>query len=153
MSLDRAAHDTVHFAKEGTKAIAAKMGLSPQMLLNKVGLNNETHHLRMSEAALLMRVTGDTRILETLANELGGIFIHVPDLASGAPSSLVGDLANMSAEFGALMKEVADGVADGQLSDNEMSKVEREAEKLRAALAFLLRDLRILNQSSALPAK
>lgn len=146
MSVDQAAYSTVHDpANGGPKVVAAKLEMKHQVLLNKVNLNNDTHYLYLSEAVNLMRVTSDTRIIEAFANEFGGVFVPVQGW-SGA-SNLIGDLADTSAKFGELMRGVADGLADGVVSDNELAEVEREAAKLREALAVLLRDLRGINRA------
>lgn len=129
----------------GAKRVAEKMGVGHQVLLNKVNPNNKTHHLNLAETVKMMQVTGDTRILEALANEFGGLYVPLAIPSSVSPN-LVGDLATMSAEFGALMREVAEDLADGAISDNELEDVEREAGNLRTALAVLLADLRRVNR-------
>ena len=148
MTIDQAAYDTVHGAEGGAKVVAARMGMSHQVLVNKVGLNNTTHHLTLQEAATLMRVTGNLRLLYTLAEGFDGMFVPVPRAAAEGVPNLVGDVARMSAEFGKLMHEVADDLADGVVTDNEMAQLEREADGLRTALSMLLKDLRQLNEAS-----
>lgn len=147
MSVAQAAYETVRNAEGGAKAVAAKLGISYQVLMNKVNPNNSTHHLHLSEAVSLIRATSDTCIIEAMANEFGGMFVPLANL-SDAPPNLISDLAVMAAEFGALMREVAEDVSDGYVSDNELARVEREAAKLRNALAVLLADLRRINQGS-----
>ena len=154
MSVAQAAYETIHSAEGGGKVIAAKLGISYQVLMNKVNPNNSTHHLSLSESVNLIRASSDTRIIEAMANEFGGTFVPLANL-SEAPPNLISDLATMAAEFGALMREVAEDVSDGQVSDNELARVEREAANLRHALAVLLADLRRMNQGlqTVAPAK
>ncbi len=147
-TIDQAAYDTVHGAIGGAKVVAAQMAMSHQVLVNKVGLNNTTHYLTLQEAVTLMRVTGNLRLLNALAETFDGMFVPVPRAAAEGAPNLMGDLARMSAEFGELMREVADDLADGVITDNEMKRVEREADGLRTALSMLLKDLRVLNESS-----
>jgi hypothetical protein len=144
MTISQAVQLTVETAG-GAKQVAEQMGVGHQVLLNKVNPNNKTHHLNLAEAVKMMQVTSDTRILEALANEFGGLYIPIALTSSAAPN-LIGDLATMSAEFGALMREVAEDLADGAISDNELADVEREAGNLRTALAVLLADLRRVNK-------
>ena len=108
-------------------------------------LFRSTHHLSLPDTVNLMRVTGNLRLLHAMAEAFDGMFVPVPQAATEGAPNLVGDLAHMSAEFGALMREVADDLADGVVSDNEMARVEREANHLRTALSLLLKDLRRLN--------
>lgn len=152
MSVEQAAYDTVHEFDGGARAVSAGMTIGYQVLVNKVSINNNTHHLTLSEAVRLMHFTGDARILDAMAADFGGIFVPVPKM-DGGPGNLVGDLAEMSAEFGSLMREVAEDLADGVVTDNEMARVEREASKLREALAVLLKDLRHINRTNRVETK
>ena len=145
IAIDQAVHNTVHTAQGGAKWVAAEMNMSHQLLLNKVGLTNTTHHINLREVINLMRVTKDTRIIEAMANQFGGVFVPLPQAVVDVTPNIVGDVAQMSAEFGGLMREVAEDLSDGAISDNELQRVEDEAHKLRLALYRLLGDLRRLN--------
>lgn len=144
-AVSRAAYATVHQEGRTAKAIAADLGLSHQVLLNKVSPTNTSHFLRLTEAVGLMRTTRDVRILHALAGEMGGQYLPGPDLDDDADPALMKDLARMTAEFGELMKEVAMDMADGIISDNELARIEDDADQLRKALDILLRELRRLN--------
>ena len=67
MNLADAVYRTVHEYPGGATALAARMGMSSNMLSNKVNPNNDTHHLRLDEANTLMSFTNDYRILHAQA--------------------------------------------------------------------------------------
>lgn len=147
MSIEQAAYNTVHEARCGIKTVAESVGLSYQMLINKVNPKNSTHHLTLLDAVDVMHATKDMRILDALATEFQGMFVPLPTLSSDVAPNLMSDIAKMSSEFGALIKEVADDLTDGKISENEWSRIDNEAAKLREALAVLMRDLRRLYEA------
>jgi hypothetical protein len=147
MPIEQAAYNTVHEAHSGAKTVASAVGLSYQTLLNKVNPKTLTHHLTLKEAVDVMHATNDTRLLDALANEFDGMFVPLPALSSGVPPNLMSDIAQMSSEFGALIKEVADDLSDGKISENEWSRIDNEAARLREALSLLMRDLRRLYEA------
>ena len=149
MPIEKSAYNTVHEAPGGGKAVASAMGLSYQVLVNKVNLKNTTHHLTLKEAVDVMRATKDTRILDALANEFNGVFLPLPALSSGISPNLMTDIAKMSSEFGALIKEISDDVSDGEITENEWTRIDNDAAKLREALAVLIGDLRRIYKASS----
>lgn len=150
MKVALAAYATVHEYSEGTEALAGAIGLkSKQTLINKVSTSpGKTHHLSLSEAERIMKATGDVRIIHALADEMGGVY--VPALRSGDARSItvVSDISKMSQEFGALVQEVASDIEDGVITDNELKRIEDEANRLRFALVSLMSDLKAMHQSS-----
>ena len=148
MPIDQAAYNTVHEASSGAKTIASCVGLSHQTLLNKVNPKTLTHHLTLKEAVDVMHATKDTRLLDALANEFNGMFVPLPLSSSNISPNLMSDIAKMSSDFGALIKEVADDLSDGKISQNEWSRIDNDAANLRGALAFLMGDLRRLYEAS-----
>lgn len=143
MKVAIAAYDTVHDYTGSLEALAEALGLkSAQVLRNKVNLNEEkSHHLSLREAQLLMKATGSPRILEALADDIGGIFIQLPKLGSANMLSAVNSISTMSKEFGALIEEVAGDIADGVITTTEYKRIEKEAGKLRLALSAMIADL------------
>lgn len=143
MKVAIAAYDTVHDYTGSLEALCEALGIkSAQVLRNKVNLNEEkSHHLSLREAQLLMKATGNPRILEALADDIGGIFIQLPKHGSANMLSAVNSISTMSKEFGALIEEVAGDIADGVITRNEYKRIEKEAGKLRLALSVMIADL------------
>lgn len=151
MSVLDAAYATVHYdGAEETSVIAERMGLGKQVLLNKVNVNNTTHHLTLVEAVKLMQVTNDIRILNALAAEFGGIYVPRPDALNQRADQLIGDISNMSLKFGTLIQEVAKDIADSRISSNEMKNIEKQANDLRVALEVLLAHVRGVHKQNSL---
>ena len=148
MPIEKAAYNTVHQAPGGAKVTASSMGLSYQVLLNKVNSKNTTHHLTLKEVVDVMRATKDTRILDALASEFNGMFLPLPALSSDVPPNLMTDIAKMSSEFGSLLKEISDDLSDGKITENEWTRIDNDAAKLREALAMLMGDLRRVYKAS-----
>ncbi len=143
MSVLDAAYATVHYdGAEDTSVIAERMGLGKQVLLNKVNVNNTTHHLTLLEAVKLMQVTNDFRILSALAAEFGGIYVPRPQALNVSADQLIGDISNMSLKFGTLIQEVAKDIVDSRITPNEMKSIEKQANDLRVALEVLLAHIR-----------
>jgi len=147
MKTAQAAYETVHQYTEGVEALANAIGIkSKQVLINKVNTNpNKSHHLTLNEASLIMRKTGDDRIIHALADEMGGVYIPGDRSGDARSITVMNDLSKMSQEFGALIQEVASDIQDGIISDNEYKRIENDANKLRVALATLIADLSAMN--------
>lgn len=143
MKVAIAAYDTVHDHTGSLEALSEALGLkSAQVLRNKVNLNEEkSHHLSLREAQLLMKATGNPRILEALADDIGGIFIQLPKHGTANMLSAVNSISTMSKEFGALIEEVAGDIADGVITTTEYKRIEKEAGNLRLALSAMIADL------------
>lgn len=66
-----AAYHTAHGYPGGVRALAARIGMSPNVLQNKVNPNQESHHLTLAEAVTLMDVTDSDAILLAMAAHRG----------------------------------------------------------------------------------
>lgn len=149
MKFAKAAYDTVHECSEGVDALAQKIGMkSKQVLINKVCMTTHTHHLTLAEAARIMKVTGDVRIIHALADDMGGIYVPGVQSGDAGALSVINDISKMSQEFGLLIQEVADDIQDGIITDNEFGRIQAEANKLRLALLRLLSDLSDMHEKT-----
>jgi hypothetical protein len=149
MKVAEAAHATVRDYKD-TEALAKAIGIkSAQMLRNKVNVSaDKNHHLTLREAELLMKETGNPRILHALASEVGGIYVPTPKNGNAGALSIVNDISRMSKEFGGLVEEVSKDIEDGILTKNEFKRIETDADKLRRALSSLIADLSAMYDSN-----
>lgn len=138
MRVIEAAYRTVHEGKGGAVAIADGVGIGKQVLVNKVNPNNSSHRLTLEEAVSLMKFTGDFQILHALAHEFSGIFLPLPELPSVSDNAVLTDISDMSVEFGRLVQEVIEDAKDGEITANELNRIESEAMRLRETLETLL---------------
>lgn len=148
MNLADAVYKTVHEYPGGATAIAARMGMSSNMLSNKVNPNNETHHLRLDEANMLMSFTNDYRILHAQAETHSKVCINLPEclekkeldmfemlLEVGAKNGDMFDLIKRSRLDGTCPKSlhnIRKGIYELQKTLTSMSKQIKQAEKEKA---------------------
>lgn len=118
MNLADAVYNTVHDAPGGAQSIAPRIGLSAQVLSNKVNPNHHYNVLSLKEASKIMAVTGDYRILESLCQEHGFMLVRIPH-------EPIGDF-DLLQIITAIWKEVADvGATTGHiLSDVRVRKAD-----------------------------
>ena len=131
----------------GTKALAARLGISETSLSHKVSPTYLTAHCSPQELLEIMEVTGDHGPLNGLAEALGYVLMPSPSAVDGdAPPARA--LARSIREFGEFISTAADAVDDGRVTANELSRIEREGADALAAIQHLLRAARELHEQS-----
>ena len=136
MDVIDAAHKTVHNPKHGgSTAIAARMGMSSTVLNNKVSPTCSTHHLRLDEAVTIMEYTGDTSIIQAMAQRLGGVFTRVDGEATQA--SIIMTALSTSACQGDIMSEMQKALEDGRIDCNERDALQTKIQDAMVALRTL----------------
>lgn len=136
MNVIDAAHKTVHNDKHGgSTAIAARMGMSSTVLNNKVSPTCSTHHLRLDEAVTIMEYTGDTSIIQAMAQRLGGVFTRVDGEATQA--SIIMTALSTSACQGDIMSEMQQALEDGRIDCREHDALQTKIQDAMVALRTL----------------
>lgn len=136
MDVIDAAHSTVHNPKHGGSiALAARMGMSSTVLNNKVNPNTDSHHLRLDEAITIMEYTGDTNIIQAMAQRLGGVFTRVDGEATQA--SIIMTALSTSACQGDIMSEMQKALEDGRIDCNEREALQTKIQDAMVALRTL----------------
>lgn len=106
--------------------MAPRLGMVIAVLNSKVNPNTATHHLTLDEAARIMAVTGDHRMLRSLCEELG----YLPPVPRVA--GLVSDVAllenytRLIAELGEFSLAFHLALTDGRLTTREVDRLEEE---------------------------
>lgn len=136
MDITIALQRAVRAFEHGTPALAARLGISQSSLLHKVSPTYPTAHCSPEEVVEIMQVTGDHGALHAMAGALGYVLLPGPSLELQGESALA--LARTVAEFGEFAVVTANALADGQVSDNERARIEREAAQALAAIQQLL---------------
>ena len=89
MNTRDAAYMTGHSYPGGVPALAARMGMDARALSLKLNPNDAAHTLSLDEAVVLMALTGDHRILNAMASELGYVLAQqqpgAPKKTQGTP--------------------------------------------------------------------
>lgn len=121
--LDIAIHQTAHVAPGGLEALARTMGISAQVLRNKVCPTTETHKLGVREALAMMEIANDDRILEVMAQQRGRTLGHIE---LPCATSIIRAVLSEDAEHGGIAKQINSALADGRLTEREKSDITRQ---------------------------
>jgi hypothetical protein len=144
--IDRAITETIHNSDISAKEIAEGTGKSHQVLLNKANPNNDTHHLTLHEAVAVIKLTGNTAILDALNSIFGyGEYARKPKT-----ELLIDALLNAIKENADVSIAIRASVADGKLSATEKTEVLREIREAKDALIDLERSVQATEVGKAL---
>lgn len=137
MDVRDAAHLIGHHYPGGVAALAARMGMVPGVLQNKLNPNNDSHHLRLDESVLLQQVAGNPAILHAMAQQLGFTCVRAtPAQDGGDPVEAFMALAMAHADF---TRAVADALHGKEtVSKNELRRATDMANDLIATVGALV---------------
>lgn len=133
-----AAYFTAHSFPGGVPALSTRMGVSANVLQNKVNANNTTHHLTLAEAKHMMDVTDNDAILRALADHRGF------DLVRTLPAN-TDDVMSLYWQASAAMAEMLEAVSDavqGGVSRNSLRRADNRGADAMAHMNNLLGALR-----------
>lgn len=102
--------------------LARKLGVSPNVLGNKLNPDQEFHKLSLGEAVAITELTDDNGILEAWAQQRGGVFVRLPD-AVACDEELSDQLMRVSEELGAALGEVRAARSDGVIDPKEFDRI------------------------------
>lgn len=143
MNITLAADSTVHEYKGGSESLGPMVGISPAVLRNKVNPNNTTHHLTLAEADRLMRMSGDTRILNALAHAHGFLLVKAPDsCTTESDMSVLEHITSLMVAQGQYAREIHESLADGGLDPEEMRRIDKLGGDLMTEVAEVNQRLR-----------
>lgn len=139
MTVADAAYHTVHDYPGGAVALAHRLGANAAVLSHKVSPSCGTHHLSLDEAARVMDLTGDHRILVAMCRRLGYLG-PIPAVAYEgiADEQLLEMVARMHGETSDVSRSLVEALADGRVTRDELGRFEIEAQEAMTAIAALL---------------
>lgn len=123
MNITDAAYAVAHDYPGGTESLAPRLGMSGAVLRNKVNPNNTTHHLTLAEALRMSEITGDRRIAEAFARELGLVCMEVPAAENCADGEVIEMMSESMKTFGDIGAAITDTFADGRVDSHEARRV------------------------------
>ncbi len=103
--------------------------MSANILRNKVNPNNTTHHLTLAEAVRMSQITGDARIAEAIANELGFSLVATPRVEDCNDAAIVELMGEAWSTHGDVGKEICKTLQDGRVEAKEVDRVEQRIYK------------------------
>lgn len=145
MSPQDAIHHVVHDFPGGAEALAPRIGRGAQVLRNKVTLEGvagvrRSHEPTLADVAAITRVTGDLRVLDALAAEVGAVVMRLPEAPECGDAALLDLVLTANDEYGQACAALREALDDGEVDRDEFAKLERETfEAVRAQLELLER--------------
>jgi hypothetical protein len=149
MSEMAAAFNVAHDFEGGARALALKIGENP---------NTFSHALTGTAGAALRIITcrkmglmaRDFRILHAFAAEQGFMCVPLPESLDLGSNDVMKAMADASKEFAELVRETCSAMSDdGDISDNEMARFERELGESMATHQKLLAVVRAYRERKA----
>ncbi len=146
MNLLDAAYNTVHDYPGGAQSLGPRLGKQGTYLSAEVAATG-TAKLGLLDAEKITQLTGDLRILEAFATNAGQMLVPLPSIGLDATDDCMVRLGSAAKEFGEFCTEVATDLADGKITDNELTRIDRECGELIAKLHSLREALADRNQA------
>lgn len=141
LDLNAAAYNLVADYPGGATALGPLIGKAASSLSHEVDLRCSGAKLGLHDAGKLTCVSGDLRIVHAFCALAGGRFEPLPGSGADAPAPALLPMAAMAAtahEFGELIGQAGQALADGNVTANELRGIQREAGDLLRALNQLL---------------
>ncbi|HCN72322.1 MAG TPA: hypothetical protein DIS96_11640 [Pusillimonas sp.] len=130
-SFEVAALSTVSDYDGGAKALGAVVDINGSVLSHKVCLTDKANHLTVPQARKIMQATGDYRMLHGLATDLDHICIQVSSVGNG--NRMFRSISDAAREFGDFLGAVTASVEDGNVTPNELRRIDRELAQMIVA--------------------
>jgi hypothetical protein len=144
MNLLDAAYHVAHDSPGGVPSLAPRLGKSTTALYHELkGVG--TAKLGLIDAERITDMTGDMRILEVFAANMGQMLVPLPDARISTDDCMV-RLGAVTSVFGELCHEVASDLMDGSISDNELKRINEDCGLLIAKLHGLQAAIEQRNQ-------
>lgn len=146
MNLLDAGYNVVHDYPGGADSLAPRLGKRGTYLCAEVAATG-TAKLGLLDAEKITQLTGDLRILQAFAANCGQMLVPLPGALVMTSEDCMLRLASSAKEFGDLCTEVAGDLADGDINDNELTRIDRECGELIASVHSLRESLQKRNQA------
>ncbi|MBQ0714202.1 MAG: phage regulatory CII family protein [Paraperlucidibaca sp.] len=127
MDVQLAFYRTAHAYKGGTDALGPLMGISGAVLRNKANPNQSSNKPMLSEADLMMGITGDYLILHTLAANHGHVCHKVDESKDHGDLAILELVTGLMASHGKVGQAVTETLADGRVDRHELERVKTKA--------------------------
>lgn len=135
-----AAHHLVQAYPGGAEALGPRMGKNATTLRHEVNRTGQAK-LGLADAVSMSVLAPDLRILNAFAAECGCVVLPAPAALAGGGAAMH-RVAALAKEFGELVGEVTQAMADGRITANELAAIERNWAELQSAGQALVGHLR-----------
>lgn len=114
---------TVRNAPGGYESLAPRLGMSAQILRNKVNPNCDTNQPYLSDVENIMTMTGDVSVLHALAKEQSCVVIPIDATHSSSDSAVLEVMARAWMTNGDVGAAVNHSLEDGRVEMHEVKRV------------------------------
>lgn len=136
-SYNEAVYEVVHRSGMPIKQLAALLGMAESYLYNCANVNQEEPTLPRKQIIPATVLTGNFAILDHFEHACGRVAFEIPK-AAGPLSRVTAEVSKVTLEFGHLLKEVSEALADdGRVDEQELVTVKLKCRDLHRALARL----------------
>lgn len=136
MNATQAAFRVVRDFPGGAVALAPYLGKSAATLSHEVNPNQPTYKLGLQTAVDMTIASRNPAILNAFAAECGYMVLPLPSADAG--DDMVNRISGLAKEFAEEVQAVSEVLADGEVTANELKRVEREGADVIAAVQALL---------------
>lgn len=140
MNVLDAAFNLVHDQPGGAGPLALRLGKRPGTLSHEIR-HEGFAKLGLVDALKISQITGDLRILNAFADELGCMVLPLAQ-STGSDDAVMRCVATLAREFSDVVASAVDADSDGKITANELAKFEGQWAELIAAGHGLLGHLR-----------
>ena len=145
-TLKQALYDTIHHHDSLTiEAIAEQLGMTTSYLYRAATADADTDgdsasgvRFPLKQLVPLIRCTGDTQALDLIEFTLGRVAIPLPKKSSITPDNVRQNAMTAMSEFGDLVREVEGSIKDGQITEQEQQRINKEGREAIQAIMLLL---------------
>lgn len=127
-------YKTAHDFAGGCEALAQRLGMSAQVLRNKVNPNSASNTASLEDADRIMAITGDHAVLHALARGHGFVCIRVDDNAIPSDVEILELAVKFWAASGDVGAEVHATLADGVVEPHEIERVKAAVYRVSRSL-------------------
>lgn len=139
MNVLDAAYHTAHDFPGGIPALAQRMGGASAHVLNKkVHPQIDTHRLTLEESVKMQAITGDCRILQSMAFALNHVAIPLPESPVGSDMSLLDGFLEVLEELGIFAQDFRQSWADGRITKEEFEKLKADTNEIQGRVAMFV---------------
>lgn len=140
LPLRTAVYHAAHDIKGGVGATAGAFGYNANTLQHKISITGDGRHvLTVPEFQSILSYTRDPRLMDSLCQVFNdAAWFDLGGLSSLTDSSLFQQVGNMVSQVGETTQHVAEAMADGYISADELAQLERDAARLHATIQTLI---------------
>lgn len=146
-------HLTVHDYPGGCEALAVRLGMSAVILRNKANAGHLHNKPMIDDVDRVMAITGDHRILHSLAQNHGYVCFRMGDEATASDMAVLELVTQVWTTNGEVGAEVNRTLADGRVDPDEVARVRAAVYRAQQALLEVVARLDGMAEKTPRPRK